>query len=523
MSVTVYKNIHKMSELQTVSSTYFEEKILIPRDSDEDDDSSYKFSWKRLWAFTGPGFLMSIAYLDPGNIESDLQQGAVAKYQLLWVLLLSTCIGLLMQVLAARLGTVTGMHLAEVCYKRYPKVPRLILWIMVEIAIIGSDMQEVIGTAIAWFLLSNGLIPLYGGVLITICDTFIFLLLDKYGLRKLEAFFGLLISIMAISFGYEYFLVKPDQGDLLKHMFVPGCENCDSKVITQAVGVVGAVIMPHNFYLHSALVQSRQVHRKNDRAVKEANFYYFIESSIALIASFIINVFVVAVFAKAFFGHTYNDVYGKCLRHHNPHSHYFNRTGAAGNETVEANLFNGGVFLGCQFGSAAMYIWGIGLLAAGQSSTMTGTYAGQFAMEGFLNINWARWKRVLFTRCIAIAPTLAMAFSQGIDRLTGLNDLLNVLQSLQLPFAILPLLTFTNDRYVMGQYKNNLFVKLITWVLSAIIIGINIYFTIVAVEEVTNVYYLVLIGILGFIWMTFYFVLAYFAAGFTFCERSHDD
>ena len=156
-----------------------------------------------LWAFTGPGFLMSIAYLDPGNIESDLQSGVLGKYRLLWVLLASTVLGLVMQRLAARLGVVTGLHLAEMCYRQYKKLPRIILWVMVEVAIIGSDMQEVIGTAIAIFLLSNKVIPLWAGTLITIIDTFSFLLLDKYGLRKLEFFFGLLIAIMAFTFGYE--------------------------------------------------------------------------------------------------------------------------------------------------------------------------------------------------------------------------------------------------------------------------------------------------------------------------------
>jgi len=250
-------------------STYFTEKISIPETEEE-----YKFSFKKLWAFTGPGFLMSIAYLDPGNIESDLQQGAVAQYKLIWILFLSTVMGLMMQALAARLGTVSGMHLAEVCHAKYPKIPRVILWVMVEIAIIGSDMQEVIGTAIAFFLLSDGRIPLYGGVLITITDTFIFLFLDKYGLRKLELFFGLLITTMALSFGYEYVVVQPDQVEVMKG-FIPGCGTCSQKVVTQAVGIVGAVIMPHNFYLHSALVKSRDVDRKNWRRIKEANFYFF--------------------------------------------------------------------------------------------------------------------------------------------------------------------------------------------------------------------------------------------------------
>ncbi|XP_037943039.1 protein Malvolio-like [Teleopsis dalmanni] len=182
---------------------YFsDEKVLIP------ESDKIGFSWRKLWAFTGPGFLMSIAYLDPGNIESDLQSGAVAKYKILWVLLWATVLGLLMQRLAARLGTVTGLHLAEMCYRQYKKVPRFILWIMIEIAIIGSDMQEVIGTAIAIYLLSNKIIPLWGGTLITIVDTFTFLFLDKYGLRKLEFLFGFLITVMAVTFGYEVIIKR---------------------------------------------------------------------------------------------------------------------------------------------------------------------------------------------------------------------------------------------------------------------------------------------------------------------------
>ena len=229
---------------------YFsDEKVLIP------ESHQLGFSWRKLWAFTGPGFLMSIAYLDPGNIESDLQSGAIAKYKILWVLLWATVLGLLMQRLAARLGVVTGLHLAEMCYRQYKKLPRLILWIMIEIAIIGSDMQEVIGTAIAIYLLSNKVIPLWGGVLITIVDTFTFLFLDKYGLRKLELLFGFLISVMAVTFGYEYIVSTPDQGEVMKGMFVPWCEDCNSQVLLQAVGVIGAVIMPHNLYLHSALVK----------------------------------------------------------------------------------------------------------------------------------------------------------------------------------------------------------------------------------------------------------------------------
>lgn len=491
-------------------STYFTEKISIPETEEE-----YKFSFKKLWAFTGPGFLMSIAYLDPGNIESDLQQGAVAQYKLIWILFLSTVMGLMMQALAARLGTVSGMHLAEVCHAKYPKIPRVILWVMVEIAIIGSDMQEVIGTAIAFFLLSDGRIPLYGGVLITITDTFIFLFLDKYGLRKLELFFGLLITTMALSFGYEYVVVQPDQVEVMKG-FIPGCGTCSQKVVTQAVGIVGAVIMPHNFYLHSALVKSRDVDRKNWRRIKEANFYFFIESAIALLVSFVINLFVVAVFAEAFYNRTYGEIYQSCLLKNNSHAHIF--ANANPNKTLEGNLYNGGVFLGCRFSNVAMYIWAVGLLAAGQSSTMTGTYSGQFAMEGFLKLSWSRWKRVLFTRSIAIAPTLIIASYKGIDDLTGMNDILNVLQSLQLPFAVLPLLTFTNDKNIMREFKNNKIVNVLTWLLALTVVSINLYLVVDSMTDLNKLWYIGVVPLL-ITWIIFYSTLAYYAAGFRFLDR----
>ncbi|CAD6195655.1 unnamed protein product [Caenorhabditis auriculariae] len=266
------------------------------------DEPDKLFSFHKLWMFTGPGFLMSIAYLDPGNIESDLQSGAVAQFKLIWVLLAAHILGLLLQRLAARIGVVSGKHMAEVSYSYYGRVPRLILWIMVEIAIISSDMQEVIGTAISFFLLSNGAIPLWAGVLITICDTFTFLFLEKYGVRKFEAFFCFLITCMAVTFGYEFGRSKPDAGKMFTGMFLPWCTNCGTDQILMAVGVIGAVVMPHNFYLHSALVKSRKVDRRRKDKVDEANKYFFIESGVALFCSFWINMLVVAVFAQGLYG-----------------------------------------------------------------------------------------------------------------------------------------------------------------------------------------------------------------------------
>lgn len=453
----------------TAKQTYFkEERIHIP------ESERGGFSFRVLWAFTGPGFLMSIAYLDPGNIESDLRSGTVAQYKLLWVLLSATILGLVMQRLATRLGVVTGLHLAEMCYRQYRKVPRILLWLMVEVAIIGSDMQEVIGTAIAIFLLSNKIIPLWGGFLITVVDTFTFLLLDKYGLRKLEFLFGFLITVMGITFGYEYVVASPDQGQVLKGMFFPWCEHCDGSVLLQAVGIVGAVIMPHNLYLHSALVKSRDIDRTKAEKVREANYYYFIESCIALFCSFIINVFVVSVFAYGLFEKTNGEVYEMCIENNSTFSYVFETLDKT--EFVDADIFKGGVFLGCAFGAAAMYIWGVGILAAGQSSTMTGTYAGQFAMEGFLNLQWARWKRVLFTRVIAIVPTFFVAFYLDINNLTGMNDFLNAVMSLQLPFATIPTIAFTSNSQIMGEFVNGTGNKVTSIALSAVVIGINTFF-----------------------------------------------
>uniref|UniRef100_A0A665V652 Natural resistance-associated macrophage protein 2-like n=1 Tax=Echeneis naucrates TaxID=173247 RepID=A0A665V652_ECHNA len=482
-------------DVDPVSSTYFDQRVPVPEDGAETG-----ISLRKLWAFTGPGFLMSIAYLDPGNIESDLQSGAKAGFKLLWVLLAATVIGLLLQRLAARLGVVTGMHLAEVCNRQYRTVPRIILWLMVELAIIGSDMQEVIGCAIAFNLLSSGRwIPPWGGVLITIIDTFVFLFLDKYGLRKLEAFFGLLITIMAITFGYEYVVVSPDQGQLLMGMFVPSCQGCGPVQLSQAVGIVGAVIMPHNIYLHSALVKSREVDRTNRKEVKEANKYFFIESTIALFVSFLINVFVVAVFAEGFYKRTNVEVYNVCNQSGSPHSHLF----PLDNETLEVDIYKGGVVLGCFFGPAALYIWAVGILAAGQSSTMTGTYSGQFVMEGFLNLRWSRFSRVVLTRSIAITPTLLVAVFQDVQHLTGMNDFLNVLQSMQLPFALIPILTFTSLPSLMNEFANGLVFKIGGSLVVLTVCAINMYFVVTYVMVLNSVWFYVLAAFLSIAYLTF--------------------
>lgn len=226
---------------------------------------------------------------------------------------------------------------------------------------------------------------------------------------------------MAVSFGYEFLVVKPELGEMAKGALIPWCKDCGQKQLLQAVGIVGAVIMPHNLYLHSALVKSRSIDRKNPNKIKEANYYFFIEAAIALFVSFIINVFVVSVFAHGMYGKNNTQVIEQC----NNTAWYDEAKSIFIGKELEVDIYKGGIFLGCSFGAVALYIWAVGILAAGQSSTMTGTYSGQFAMEGFLNLKWKRWQRVLVTRMIAIVPTFFVAFYSQLDQVTKMNDYLN--------------------------------------------------------------------------------------------------
>ncbi|KAG8377510.1 hypothetical protein BUALT_Bualt08G0040400 [Buddleja alternifolia] len=430
------------------------------------------FSWKKLWKFTGPGFLMSVAFLDPGNLEGDLQAGAIAGYSLLWLLMWATLMGLLIQLLSLRLGVATGRHLAEICREEYPYAAGLMLWFMAELALIAADIQEVIGSAIAIKILSNGVIPLWAGVLITSFDclyrlmqrdvffqfnsydafmnSFIFLFLENYGVRKLEAFFAFLITTMALSFAWMFFDTEPSGKELIEGIVVP---KLSSKTVKQAVGIVGCVISPYNIFLHSALVQSRKVDLKKKGRVQEALNYYTIECSIAIFVSFIINLFVTTVFAKGFYKSSKADSIG---------------------------LVNAGTYLQERYGGGflpILYIWGIGLLAAGQSSTITGTYAGQFIMEGFLNLEIKKWLRSLITRSCAILPTIivAIVFNRSEEYLDVLNEWLNVLQAMQIPFAVVPLLHLVSNEQIMGGFIIGTTVEWISWGVAAVVIAINGY------------------------------------------------
>ncbi|XP_022858446.1 metal transporter Nramp2-like [Olea europaea var. sylvestris] len=427
-----------------------QENILALEMEPNDEGAVPPFSWKKLWEFLGPGFLMSVAFLDPGNLEGDLQAGAIAGYSLLWLLMWATFMGLVIQLLSLRLGVATGRHLAEICREEYPYWAGILLWLMAELALIGADIQEVIGSAIAIKILSHGVLPLWAGVLITASDCFIFLFLENYGVRKLEAFFGVLISTMALSFTWMFFDTKPSGKELIIGLLIP---KLSSKTVQKAVGVVGCVITPHNVFLYSALVQSRKINPQNKGRVQEALNYYTIESSIAVLVSFIINLCVTAVFAKGFYGTS---------------------------QASGIGLVNAGDYLKQRYGGGLfpiLYIWGIGLLAAGQSSTMTGTYAGQFIMGGFLNLQLKKWLRSVITRSCAIVPTIVIAiiFNRSEDSLDVLNEWLNVLQGMQIPFAIIPLLTLVSNEKIMGGFKIGTSSKRIVWSIAAMVILINGY------------------------------------------------
>jgi len=425
---------------------------------------------------------MSLAYLDPGNLESDLQQGAYTGFTLVWVLWWATCMGLLLQELAARLGVVTGRDLAQNVRARYPKWLNLVVYINMEIAVIASDIQEVVGCGIAIFLLSNGGIPVWIGCIITGMDTFTFLAVHYFGVRYLEALVCFLIACMSISFFVNWGETQVDPLELVKGWIIP---SLPAYAITQAVGTIGAVIMPHNLYLHSGLVLSRQIDRASPRKVHEATWYNFIESALALLCSFFINLAIVATNAGNFYNPSCaeaNDGPLACLSPQaisGDSSHLLACElpfggGAGICDTI--GLSGEGKALEHGLGKFALYIWAIGLLAAGQAATMTCTYAGQIIMGGCLQIELAPWKRVALTRAIALVPSiLVAALTVGDDKLfDSINEYLNVLQSVQLPFAMLPLLHLTSKLDIMGRFRSNKAMLVFNFCLAGLVLAVNV-------------------------------------------------
>ena len=381
----------------------------------------FKFNFKKLMTFAGPGLLMSIAYLDPGNIAGDLDAGIAGGYKLIWTLMWSTILGLYFQTLSAKIGVCTQRNLARVCREQQSPFTRYVFWIMTELAIIGCDIQEVVGSATAINILTGW--PLWVGAIVTIFDSFLFLFIHYYGVRKLEYFFLFLIAMMTFMFCGNMYVAKPDFGAMLEGALIP---TVPAGAWPAAIGLIGAVIMPHNLYLHSSLVLTRKVDYRNRTAVNEAHIYNAMESAVSLFISFVISTSVISTFA----------VYVGA----NPEV-----------RAVGLNLDKASGALSSKFGDTAKYVWAVGLLASGQSATMTGTYAGQFVMEGFLDIKLPVYQRVLLTRAIAIVPALCVAFFDQ-NSMIGLDTILNIIQSIQLPFALVPTIKFASSPDIMKEF-----------------------------------------------------------------------
>jgi len=404
-------------------------------------DSTNRRGWRKLIAFLGPAYLVSVGYMDPGNWATDIAGGSQFGYTLIWVLLMSNLMALLLQSLSARLGVVRQLDLAQASRNTYHPVINFILWILAEIAIAACDLAEVLGMAIGMKLLFG--IPLIWGVTITVLDTLLLLVLQNYGMRKIEVFIISLVAIIGGSFLAEMIFAKPDMSELALG-FIPSIPNDEALYI--AIGIIGATVMPHNLYLHSSLVQTRRID-SSERGIWSAIKYNFIDSAIALNAAFFVNAAILVLAASTFF--------------------------KAGMYEV-SNIEDAYKFLSPLLGNEwAPLLFGVALIAAGQSSTITGTLAGQIVMEGYLNLRIAPWLRRLITRLIAITPAYFVILHYGESRTGELLVFSQVVLSLQLGFAIIPLIHFTSDKEKMGVFANKMWVKISAWTIALIIISLN--------------------------------------------------
>lgn len=443
-----------------------------------------KHGWKNFFAYVGPGFLVSLAYLDPGNLETDLQAGSSHGYELLWVILIGLVFALIIQSLAANLGVSTGKHLSELCSAEYPVFVKYCLWLLAEVAVIAADIPEVIGTAFALNILFH--IPVWVGVLCTGVSTLLFIGLQRYGVRKLELLIAMLVLVMAACFFGEMSYVKPPAKELFKGMFIPKLKG--DGATGDAIALLGALVMPHNLFLHSALVLSRKI-PNSIRGINDACRFFLIESGFALFISFLINVAVVSVSGTVCGAHN--------LSQQNKES------------CSDITLNSASFLLKNVLGKSSSTVYAIALLASGQSSTITGTYAGQFIMQGFLDLKMKTWLRNLFTRLIAITPSLVVSIIGGPSGAGRLIIIASMILSFELPFALIPLLKFSSSSTKLGPHKNSIYIIVISWILGLGIIGINIYYLSTAfvgwllnnsLPKVGNV----LIGILVFPLMAIY-------------------
>ena len=408
---------------------------------------------KRLFAFLGPAYLISVGYMDPGNWATDIEGGARFSYELVWVLLMSNAMAILLQTLSARLGIVSGRDLAQACGQSYSRPLAATLWILCEIAVAACDLAEVIGTVIGLNLLF-GIAPLVG-LIITAFDTFLFLAIQRLGIRKTEAFIVMLVGTIGACFLIELALAQPEWKAVFKG-FLPYLQSSPPFVFSSpqalyvAIGILGATVMPHNLYLHSALVQTRRI-APSPEGFRQACRYNLIDSFVALNLAFLVNAAILITAAATFYRHP-------------------ELWAAHG----EIQLQDAHELLHRVLGTRlAPIAFAVGLLAAGQSSTMTGTLAGQVVMEGFVNLRMRPWTRRLVTRLLAIVPAVITVVVFGANQMTNLLVLSQVILSLQLPFAVVPLLHFTGERARMGEFANPRWVKVLGWIATAIIIGLN--------------------------------------------------
>ncbi|WP_242674884.1 Nramp family divalent metal transporter [Niastella populi] len=406
------------------------------------DISKKAMGWKRVFAFFGPAYLVSVGYMDPGNWATDLAGGSRFGYSLIWVLLMSNLMALLLQTLSARLGIVRGRDLAQANRETYPRPVNFLLYILAEIAIAATDLAEVLGMAIGINLLTG--LPLIWGVSITVLDTFLLLFLQRLGIRKMEAFIIALVAIVGLSFLVEIIIAKPAFGEIATGL-VPTLPNEQALYI--AIGIIGATVMPHNLYLHSALVQTRKI-AKTKEGIKQALKWSFIDSAIALNVAFLVNAAILVLAATTFFKKGMVEVA----------------------EIKEAHQLLSGL-LGS---SVAPVLFAVALIAAGQSSTVTGTLAGQIVMEGYLRLRINPWMRRMITRLLAIVPAILVIAIAGEKEVDALLVLSQVILSLQLGFAIIPLIHFVSDKKTMGSFAIKPIVQIAAWIVTATLVYLNL-------------------------------------------------
>lgn len=399
--------------------------------------------WRRAFAFAGPGYLVAVGYMDPGNWATDIGGGSAYGYLLLSVVLVASLMAMLLQALSARLGLAAGLDLAQACRDHYPRPVSLGLWALCEIAIIACDLAEVLGTAIALQLLFH--LPLLWGVIVTSLDVLLILGLQRFGFRKVEAVIVALLVVIAGCFIFELAVASPDWGAAAAGL-IPGTTIVtDPKALYLAIGILGATVMPHNLYLHSSLVQTRRLPEGSDR--REAIRLATLDSSVALVFAFFINAAILILAAATF--------------------HRAGRTDIA--EIADAHRL-----LSPMLGvGAASAVFAVALLASGQNSTVTGTLAGQIVMEGFLDLKLPMWLRRLVTRLLAIVPAALVVAASGERGATQLLVLSQVVLSLQLPFAVVPLVSFTGNRAIMGRFASPGWLRGVAWAITVLIVLLN--------------------------------------------------